>query len=249
MISIISVLLPLVGALALVYPLGETMQQDLVLAMVGGALGYLGTLALDMMRGPLRLHEGAVCLSGHHVSYTFMLLMSVPAALAAAVGAFAFNAVPGPWALLPALLVYAIAYVVTNTTWRSVTKSVWPEDWANFIEATTAGGDEGGPAPLRSVNQHIDKLFTTGGGARNVYEFEMLLVQALMFRGFAIGLEDTDAVETVFMEMALEGDERESWVNRDLDEEVWKEIAPVYGNFAHVVRGVQNKQLHGGEDE
>lgn len=249
MISVISVLLPLVVALTLVYPLGETMAQDLVLGMVGGYVGYLAIYVVDLFRGAVRLHEGAVCINGRHLRRTFIFLLGVPATVAALAGTLTFNAVPTVWALVPAVFVYAIAYAAANMGWRQLTGAMWEEQWEIFVEATTSGPNPNEPKPLRSINAHIDYLFATGGMATNVREFEMLLMQALIFRGFAIGLEDAEAVGRIFLEMALEGEERAAWLNRGLNEEVWKEIGPVYGRFAHEVRGEQHKQLQGTEDQ
>lgn len=247
--KIITFLFPLIAAIALVVPLGETMGEDLVLGILGGVIGYFGMYAGDVFRGAVRFHKGVVCMAGHHVSWAFTLGLLVPTVVATMAATWVFHIVPGPWAIIPTVLVFVVGYFAATMGWNQSTRSFWSDDWDNFVAASTGGDEVSGSELLRKTNNHINWLFEDGGTAQTVNEFELLLCQALVFRGYALGLQDPEAakvVDEVLEKLAMDNlDERHAWLDRDLDDEkVWEEIAPAYGDLVHEVRQEQNRRLH-----
>jgi hypothetical protein len=245
--TLVIYLRPLVLVLALVYPFGDTLERSIVLGAVGAYVGYWAIYLEDVVHRTIRFHEGVVCLSGRHVSWTFMLLLGIPHALAGVCAAVVAHETPNYWNAFFAAIVYLVFGFTFSILWRISTASLWKEDWERFIEVAVGDEEqESGSDVVREINQHIDMLLRTGGGASNVREFELLVMQALMFRGFAIGLHDASAIEEVFEDLVFDDeDERREWLERDLDEQAWKDVGPAYSNFIHQVRNKQREQLHG----
>lgn len=242
---------PLVAAVATLW-----FAHSALTAAVSGALGGLAALCAiqffdRFVTNTARFHGGVWCIKGSHFSpwFAFFAMGSAPILGGALAGVFAHLS-PGYFGLLTAVFVYVVAFLplqlLVQNTFGDHT------EWVRLTMAVRGRGPECGPMAVTHTVKCMQLLGDYGANlidhpeehASTVGEYQSLLVQLLIVRGFLFGLPANLVYEGV-KALELPGDEdRRAWLERPLTPEVLEEVSPVYDHLVTVVHEVQDIVRH-----
>jgi len=224
----------------------------LQMLIVGIAALFIGPLSFWMINSSaIKIHEGAVCVSGHHFSYAFWIILE---GLIHSLSAMACLAVTS--ALVPESpdlrhLAFGISGILTMVLstmilsfsfFRTIRSSpAWETDiarWHLLVSGQPAAYPGAQPRTdaaqdvILRFDRALGKLFEERPQASTVAEFESMLVVILEFRARMLDIHPGVVRQVLEGRSYRDPDERREWLERGINQEVWDEINRGYRLFA-----------------